>query len=223
MDIGDRVKVRPAAGRNRSAGAGSAGESGAGRRWTRPRAALEQATANLQQGKRQEQLAKVTAERWKKLLAKGVVSRQENDTYQSQWAAAQANVQALEKAVAAARSNISAAEANLSRLTDLQGYKSVRAPFAGVITVRNVDVGALVTEGNTLLFRIAQTDRLRTYVNVPQSDADSVHVGQVAHLADPRSGRPPVRRHGHAHRQRARPRHAHAADRGAGAQLRRLC
>jgi RND family efflux transporter MFP subunit len=147
------------------------------------RAALDQATANLQQGQAQEQLAKVTAERWKNLVAKGVVSRQENDTYQSQWAAAQANVSALEKAVASARSNIKAAEANLSRLTELQGYKSVYAPFAGVITVRNVDVGALVNEGNTLLFRMAQNDRLRTYVNVPQSDADSVHVGQIAHLS----------------------------------------
>lgn len=145
--------------------------------------ALEQANANLQQGKANEQLAQVTAERWKNLVAKGVVSRQDNDTYQSQWAAQQANVQALEKAVAAARSNIVAAQANLSRLTDLQAYKSVRAPFAGVITVRNVDVGALVSEANTLLFRIAQTERLRTYVNVPQSDAGSVHVGQTARLA----------------------------------------
>ncbi len=146
------------------------------------RAGLEQANANLQQGKAQEQLAKVTADRWKNLQSKGVVSRQENDTYQSQSVAAQANVLALEKAVASARSNIVAAQANLSRLTELQGYKSVRAPFAGVITVRNVDVGALVNEANTLLFRIAQTDRLRIYVNVPQSDADSVRVGQIARL-----------------------------------------
>ncbi|HLY18270.1 MAG TPA: efflux RND transporter periplasmic adaptor subunit [Bryobacteraceae bacterium] len=144
--------------------------------------ALEQANANLQQGKANEQLAKVTAERWKNLVSKGVVSRQDNDTYQAQYAAQQANVQALEKAVAAARSNIVAAQANLSRLTDMQGYESVRAPFSGVITVRNVDVGALVSEASTLLFRIAQTDRLRTYVNVPQSDAGSVHVGQTAHL-----------------------------------------
>jgi RND family efflux transporter MFP subunit len=147
------------------------------------RAALEQATANLQQGQAQEQLAKVTAERWKNLVAKGAVSRQENDTYQSQFVAAQANVSALEKAVASAHSNIAAAQANLARLTELQGYKSVYAPFAGVITVRNVDVGALVNEGSTLLFRMAQTDRLRTYVNVPQSDAASVHVGQIAHLS----------------------------------------
>jgi RND family efflux transporter MFP subunit len=147
------------------------------------RAALEQASANLQQGQAQEQLAKVTAERWKNLQSKGVVSKQENDTYQSQWAAAQASVLALEKAVASARSNINAAQANLSRLTELQGYKDVYAPFAGVITVRNVDVGALVTEGTTLLYRMAQTDRLRTYVNVPQSDAGSVRVGQIARLS----------------------------------------
>src|SRR5215475_13853464 len=61
----------------------------------------------------------------------------------------------------------------------------VRAPFAGVITLRNVDSGVLVNEGSTLLFRIAQTDRLRTYVNVPQADADSVRVGQHATLAIP--------------------------------------
>jgi RND family efflux transporter MFP subunit len=146
-------------------------------------AALEQANASLQQGKATEQLSKVTADRWKNLVSKGVVSKQDNDTYQAQYAAAQANVQALEKAVSAARSNIVAAQANLSRLTELQRYTSVRAPFAGVITLRNVDVGALVTEASTLLFRIAQTDRLRTYVNVPQSDAASVHVGQTARLS----------------------------------------
>ncbi len=84
----------------------------------------------------------------------------------------------------------------------------MRAPFAGVITVRNVDVGALVTEGSTLLFRIAQTDRLRTYLNVPQADAGSVRVGQTATLVDSRSGRPQVHRHGDPHRQCARPRHA---------------
>lgn len=145
--------------------------------------ALEQANASLQQGRANEQLAQVTAGRWQKLVAKGAVSRQDNDTFQAQYAAAQANVQALEKAVAAARGNVAAAQANLSRLSELQGYKSVRAPFTGVITERNVDVGALVSEAATLLFRIAQTDRLRTYVNVPQSDADAVRVGQAAHLA----------------------------------------
>ncbi len=53
----------------------------------------------------------------------------------------------------------------------MQSYLQVRAPFAGVITLRNIDVGALVNTGNTLLFRIAQTNPLRTYLNVPQTSA----------------------------------------------------
>ena len=146
---------------------------------------VEQADAALQQGRSNENLARVTAQRWENLSKKGVVSRQENDTYQAQWVAQQANVQALEKAVAAARNNAAAVEANVARLNDLLAYQTVRAPFAGVITQRNVDAGVLVNEGNTLLFRIAQTDRLRTYLNVPQSDAGSVRVGQQAVLVIP--------------------------------------
>jgi RND family efflux transporter MFP subunit len=148
-------------------------------------AAIQQAQAALQQGQSNEALARVTAERWKKLLDRGVVSKQENDNYQFQWAAQQASVQALEKGVNAARSNAGAVEANVARLTQLLDYQTVRAPFAGVITVRNVDVGALVNEGSTLLYRVAQTDRLRTYLNVPQIDAQSVRVGQTATLTIP--------------------------------------
>ena len=146
---------------------------------------IEQAQAALQQGRSNENLARVTAQRWENLSKKGVVSRQENDTYQAQWAAQQANVQALEKAVSAARNNAAAVEANVARLNDLLAYQTVRAPFAGVITLRNVDEGVLVNEGNTLLFRIAQTGRLRTNLNVPQSDAGSVRVGQQAVLVIP--------------------------------------
>ena len=147
--------------------------------------AIQQAQANLVQGQANLQLAEVTKDRWQKLFDKGVVSRQENDTYRAQWAAQQANVDALEKAIAAARSNLGAAQANLARLNDVQSYQTVRAPFAGVITLRNVDTGVLVTEGATLLFRIAQTGRLRTYLNVPQADADSVRPGQKATLVIP--------------------------------------
>jgi|SRR5579871_738815 len=147
--------------------------------------AVEQAEASLKQGKSNENLAQVTAARWKNLVARGAVSKQENDVYQAQWAAQQANVQSLEKAVAAAQSNVSAAQANLARLTDLKAYQTVRAPFAGVITVRNVDTGALVNEGNTLLFRIAQTAEVRTFVNVPQAEADSIKAGQNASLEIP--------------------------------------
>ena len=146
-------------------------------------AALEQALANYQQGKANMELARITAERWKTLAGKGVVSRQENDQYQAQYQAQAANVKALEKAIAAQRSNIAAAQANLARLDEMQSYRVVKAPFDGVITLRNVDVGALVNAGNTLLFRVAQTSTLRTYVNVPQSNASSIRPGQTAQLS----------------------------------------
>ena len=138
------------------------------------------AEAALKQGQTNEELARVTAERWRNLVAKGAVSRQDNDVYQAQWAAQQANVEALGKAISAAKGNAAAAQANLDRLNSLKDYLTVRAPFAGVVTLRNVDVGALITEGSTLLFRVAQAGRLRTYVNVPQSEAASVRLGQQA-------------------------------------------
>ncbi len=146
---------------------------------------VQQAEAAVEQARSNLNLAKVTAVRWDNLQKRGAVSKQENDTYQAQWVSQQANVQALEKAVAAARSNVGAAQANLDRLIQLKSYLTVRAPFAGVITVRNVDTGALVNDASTLLFRIAQTTSLRTYVNLPQTDADSVRVGQAAFLTVP--------------------------------------
>ncbi len=146
---------------------------------------LERANAALEQGKANESIAKLTATRWDNLVRRGVVSKQENDQYQAQYQAQSANVTALARAVDAAKGNISAMRANLARLTDMQGYLNVRAPFAGVVTLRNVDVGALVNAGSTLLFRIAQTNLLRTYLNVPQSSAEDVHVGQTATLATP--------------------------------------
>ena len=145
-------------------------------------ASIEQAQAALEQGKANRDLARVTADRWKTLVAQGVVSRQENDQYQAQLVAQGANVQALEKAVSAQRSSLSASKANLARLQEVQSYRVVKAPFDGVITVRNVDIGTLVSTGTTLLYRIAQTGTLRSYVNVPQSNANSVHLGQPALL-----------------------------------------
>jgi RND family efflux transporter MFP subunit len=146
---------------------------------------LARATAALEQGKANESIAKVTATRWDNLVKRGAVSKQENDQYQAQYQAQAANVRALERAVDAAKGNISAMQANVARLTDMQGYLKVRAPFAGVVTLRNVDVGTLVNTGSTMLFRIAQTNLLRTYLNVPQSSASDVHVGQTASLATP--------------------------------------
>ena len=145
-------------------------------------AAVEQAQASLAQGKANRDLARITAERVRKLNEQGIETAQDRDQSQAQFVAQDANVQAEEKAVTAQRSNLSAARANLARLRSVDGYRVVRAPFAGVITQRNVDVGALVSTGSTLLYRIAQTEKLRTYINVPQSNVSAVHVGQAAAL-----------------------------------------
>jgi RND family efflux transporter MFP subunit len=145
-------------------------------------AALDQASANYEQGKADLEFARVTAERWGGLLAQGIASRQESDQYRTQYQSRMAAVQSLEKGVAVQRSNIASAEANLARLQELEGYRIVKAPFEGVITLRNVDVGALVNAGETLLFRIAQTSTVRAYVNVPQSSASFIRAGQPARL-----------------------------------------
>jgi len=149
------------------------------------RSSLEQSSANLQQAKTNADMAHYTYQRWDALVQKGAVSRQDADTYKSTYEASEQNVQALDKAVNVAKNNIGVAEANLGHFADMQGYLKVKAPFAGVITLRNIDTGALVSDGSTLLFRIAQTDRMRTYVNVPQADASAIHVGQVADLKIP--------------------------------------
>jgi len=146
-------------------------------------AGVAQAEANYQRGKADEDLARVTAERWSALVEKGAVSRQENDRYQLEYRSLAATTLGLERAIAVQRTNVAAAEANLARLDQIQSYRQVKAPFDGVITQRNVDVGALVNAANTLLFRIAQTDTLRTYVNVPQTNASEVRVGQPARLS----------------------------------------
>jgi RND family efflux transporter MFP subunit len=145
-------------------------------------ASLDETLANLQQGKSDLELARVTAQRWNNLVTRGVVSQQENDQYQAQYRSKIAGVQALEKAVIAQRNGVAAAEANVARLDQMQSYRTVTAPFAGIVTLRNVDVGALVTGGSTLLFRIAQTAMLRTYVTVPQTHANAVRPGESAML-----------------------------------------
>jgi RND family efflux transporter MFP subunit len=146
------------------------------------RASMEQALASLEQGKSDLELARLTSERWASLSTQGIVSRQDNDQYQAQYRSKLAAVQALDKAIAVQRSGIAVAEANVSRLERMQSYRVVRAPFDGIITLRNVEVGALVNAGSTLLFRIAQTGTLRAYVSVPQTHAGSVRPGQPARL-----------------------------------------
>ena len=146
-------------------------------------AALEQATANVQQGKTDMELARVMAKRSSQLVAKGAVSRQDDDQSQAQYNSKLAALQSLEKAIDVQRANVAAAQSNVARLEKMQSYCQVQAPFDGVITLRNVDVGALVNSGSTLLFRIAQTATLRTYVNVPQAYAGSIHPGEPAILS----------------------------------------
>jgi len=146
------------------------------------RAGIDQAQANYQQGKSDMELARLTAERSARLVGKGAVSRQDDDQYQAQYQSKLATLHALEKAIAVQQANLAAAQSGVARLEKMIAYQTVRAPFDGVITLRNVDSGALVNAGSTLLFRIAQVSTLRTYLNVPQNYASSVRPGQEALL-----------------------------------------
>lgn len=149
-------------------------------------ASLDQAIANQQQGKANEELARLNADRWRALVAKGAVSRQENDQYQAQYQAQVANLNALEQAIAAARSNIAVAEANLGRLQEMQSYEIVKAPFDGIVTARNIDIGALINAGNggaaQELFHMASTAKLRVYVSVPQADSRAAAPGLKSYV-----------------------------------------
>ncbi|HEX4809934.1 MAG TPA: efflux RND transporter periplasmic adaptor subunit [Bryobacteraceae bacterium] len=106
------------------------------------RSTLQQSENNLRQLEAQLALATVTWDRYKVLVAKGVFSRQDGDTQQANYRVAQANVEAE-------RNTVQAAQANLDRLIVLQQYERVTAPFDGIITQRNVDVGALITAQGT--------------------------------------------------------------------------
>ncbi|MGO4328599.1 efflux RND transporter periplasmic adaptor subunit [Cupriavidus sp. 2TAF22] len=124
---------------------------------------LSQAIAAREQAASSLALARSTVERWEGLRKKDVVSQQELDERRS--------------AVTQGVANVAAADANVQRLRQLEGFKRVVAPFAGIITRRSVDVGDLI-DGNRQLFLLSQTDPLRVYVNVPQSYANLVKAGQ---------------------------------------------
>jgi RND family efflux transporter MFP subunit len=129
---------------------------------------LTQAVAAREQAASGLSLAKSTVERWESLRKKDVVSQQELDERRS--------------AVSQSQSNVAAADANVQRLKQLEGFKRVVAPFAGVITRRNVDTGDLIDAGGSgsrALFQLSQTDPLRVYVNVPQAYAQLVKPGQT--------------------------------------------
>ncbi len=146
---------------------------------------VAQARGVLAQTQAAQQLAQANLARWRALAVDSAVTAQELDQMQA----------AFNEAVA----NSNSAEANLQRLVQLQAYERVVAPFAGVITARNVDLGALVGPaggvsatlpagtGSALgsLFTIAQTDTLSVYVTVPEDYAAVVAIGKHAVVTVP--------------------------------------
>jgi RND family efflux transporter MFP subunit len=133
---------------------------------------LAQAKADLDTSKANLSLSKITANRFEDLIKSESVSKQEVDNAAGDLAAKQATV--------------TSAEANVHRLAELESFKHIYAPFSGVITRRNVDLGTLVNAGNggstQLLFSLAQTDPIRVYVNVPESAAPSIRPGLPADI-----------------------------------------
>jgi RND family efflux transporter MFP subunit len=132
---------------------------------------LTQAQADLGTARANESLSNSTNSRWKGLLATESVSKQDAEE--------KAGDAAAKKAAAAS------AAANVARLRDLESFKHVTAPFAGVITARNTDVGALINAGQsagTELFRISDTHKLRIYVRVPEVYSAITRPGMEAEL-----------------------------------------
>jgi RND family efflux transporter MFP subunit len=130
-----------------------------------------QAQADLGTAHANTQLAVSTNERWKGLLATHSVSQQDADTKASDAAA--------KKAAEAS------AAANVARLRDLESFKRVIAPFDGVVTQRNTDIGALIAAGQNAgaaLFRVADTSKLRIYVLVPEPYAAATVPGMQTDL-----------------------------------------
>jgi len=131
---------------------------------------LSQAQADLATAEANYQLAKTTDLRWQGLLATESVSKQDADQRAGDAAAKKAAVES--------------AAANVARLREMESFKHVLAPFDGVVTQRNTDIGALINAGQNgaALFRVADTHRLRIYVSVPQPYAASVRPGMSADL-----------------------------------------
>lgn len=135
---------------------------------------LAAAKADLGTARANAALSQTTATRWKNLLAKDAVSQQEYD----------------EKAgdFAAKSSLVTAATANVARLQATSTFKRIVAPFDGVVTTRSTDIGALISAGvatEAPLFTVSQVDKLRVYVNVPQSYSAQIHKGMTAELTAP--------------------------------------
>ena len=138
---------------------------------------LQQAESELQTAQANLQLAQVTADRWIYLLKTNVVSKQETDQTVSDFNAK--------------RAIVDSDQANVRRLQQLQEFEHVYAPFDGVITARDTDVGALIQNGDTNtrgnstpqeLFHLAAIDKLRVYISVPEVYAAAVKSGEIVTL-----------------------------------------
>jgi RND family efflux transporter MFP subunit len=139
-------------------------------------AAANQSQAGIAQAKSQLELARTTNHRYSNLAPSGVVSQQEVEQYQSSFEVQQSNVQAAEAA------HVSA-QANVRRYEDLKNFGTIVAPFDGVVTMRNAEIGQLVTSGTgqgQALFKVAEVDIVRVFVNVPQLYAAGIKVGMGA-------------------------------------------
>ena len=131
---------------------------------------LAQGRAELAQSEAARTLAETTAARWTEMRAAKTVSPQEADEKIADLALKKATVEA--------------AAAKVQRLEEMLGFNKITAPFAGTVTMRTLDVGQLVTAGaGRELFRIAQADKLRVFVRVPQNYARAVAVGQTAEVS----------------------------------------
>jgi RND family efflux transporter MFP subunit len=134
---------------------------------------LRAARADLANANANYALAKSTADRWTEMLKSKSVSKQETDEKIGD--------------MLAKKATLDAARFNVARLEKTQSFQKVYAPFDGTVTARNVDVGALIDAGSAggpakELFHVAQADRLRVYVNVPQAYAQQVRARQTAFL-----------------------------------------
>lgn len=140
-------------------------------------AQLLQTRASLMQAKANRDLANANLARARRLAPSGIVSRADLEQSEAQAEVGDANVNV-------AGANIAAQQANIRRLSQLKAFARVTAPFAGTITQRTVEIGALVTAGNSQpLFRIAAMDPARVFVQVPQDVAPSVRPGVSGNVA----------------------------------------
>ncbi len=138
---------------------------------------LERARAQLAQAEAALDLSKVTAERWAGLVKTASVSEQDNAEKQADFRLKTASAES--------------ARAEVRRLKELDSFTRITAPFAGTITARHIDVGDLIVAGTSKeLFHLAQTRKLRVFVQVPQAMARGIRIGQTANLTVPElSGR----------------------------------